>query len=149
MLSLYATVRLLHLASMAVWLGAGLLAPHDVHESVLRGAAGVDALLPRLRRTARVMNASAYATVASGVGLIALGRGWATPARIWCGLALTLLAIAIGRALIRPAVGAIVAKRDGLDALPPDTREQLARRFTLAVRAEDGVRLLVLALMLA
>lgn len=149
MLSLYATVRLLHLASMAVWLGAGLLAPHDVRESVARGVAGLDALLPRLRRTARVMNASAYATVGSGVGLIALGRGWATPWRIWCGLGLTLLAIAIGRALIRPAVGAIVAARGDLDALPAQARATLARRFTLAVRAEDGVRLLVLTLMLA
>ncbi len=149
MLSLYATVRLLHLASMAVWLGAGLLAPHDVRESVLRGVAAVDALLPRLRRTARVMNASAYATVASGVGLIALGRGWATPARIWCGLGLTLLAIGLGRVLIRPAVAAIVEARATLPALPAHARAQLARRFTLAVRAEDGVRLLVLALMLA
>jgi hypothetical protein len=148
-LSLFATVRLLHLASMAVWLGAGLLAPHDVRESVARGAAGVDALLPRLRRTARVMNASAYATVASGIGLIALGRGWATPPRIWCGLGLTLLAIGIGRALIRPAVGAIVGARAALDAMPAPERAQLAQRFTRAVRAEDGVRAAVLLLMLA
>lgn len=149
MLSPYATVRLLHLASMAVWLGAGLLAPQDVRESLERGPTGVDALMPRLRRTARVMNASAYATVASGLGLIALGRGWATPAPIWCGLGLTLLAILIGRVLIRPAVGAIVGARDTLEALPAHARAQLARRFTLAVRAEDAVRCVVLAVMLA
>jgi hypothetical protein len=149
MLSLYGTVRLLHLASMAVWLGAGLLAPDDVRESVLRGAAGIDALMPRLRRTARVMNASAYGTVASGLGLITLGRGWATPARIWCGLGLTLVAIGIGRVLIRPAVGALVGARATLDALPAHARAQLARRFALAVRAEDAVRAMVLVVMLA
>lgn len=147
MLSLYAAIRLLHLVSMAVWLGAGLLAPSDVRESLERGASGVDAMLPRLRRTARVMNGSAYATVVSGVGLVALGPGWATPLRIWCGLGFTLLAIAIGRALIRPAVGAIVAARPTLEALPDSARARLARRFTLAVRAEDAVRVLVLLLM--
>lgn len=147
MLSLYATVRLLHLASMAVWLGAGWLAPSDVRESLERGASGVEAMLPRLRRTARVMNLSAYATVATGVGLIALGRGWATPPRIWCGLGFTLLAIAIGRVLIRPAVGAIVAARPTLDTLSGSDRARLAQRFMLAVRAEDAVRVLVLLLM--
>lgn len=147
MLSLYSTVRLLHLASMAVWMAAGLLAPGDVRESVERGASGVDAMLPRLRRTARLMNGSAYATVATGVGLMALGRGWDTPPRIWWGLGLTLLAVGIGRALIRPAVGAIVAARPTLEALPGSARARLARRFTLAVRAEDAVRVLVLVLM--
>ncbi len=133
---------------MAVWLGAGLLAPSDVRDSLERGASAVDALLPRLRRTARVMNVSAYATVVTGVGLMTLGRGWATPPRIWCGLGFTLLAIAIGRVLIRPAVGAIVAARPTLETLPYSARARLAQRFALSVRAEDAVRVLVLVLML-
>ena len=146
-MTLYGVVRLSHLLAMAVWLSAGLLAPRDVSESLERGAASCVPLMGRLRRTARVMNLAAWGTVASGLGLVLLGRGWATPASVWWGLALTLLAILVGRVAIRPSVQAIVAVQPLLDGLSAPERRRIAHRFTLGVRAEDLLRLAVLVLM--
>lgn len=149
-MSLYFLVRLLHIGAMSVWMGAGLLAPADVKHALNARPLAIDPLLMRLRRTASIMNASAYLTVASGLALIlliALGPGIvAVRMKIWIGLALTLLAIALGRFLIRPAVMEI-AQRRGEDALDEEAAAELARRFAIGVHGESVLRVIILILM--
>lgn len=149
-MSLYFLVRLLHIGAMSVWMGAGLLAPADVKYALNERPLAVDPLLMRLRRTASIMNASAYLTVASGLALIlliALGPGIvAVRMKIWIGLALTLLAIALGRFLIRPAVMEI-AQRRGEEALDEEAAAELARRFAIGVHGESALRVIILILM--
>lgn len=161
-MSLFLAARLLHLGAMSVWMGAGLLAPSDVG-SVLRKrtlhASDLDALLGRLRRTARTMNAAAYLTLLSGlllIVLIALGPGVTTiRPKIWLGLVLTLAAIGVGRFLIRPAVVSIAGIRAELvahGALDPGRTPELeraVRRFALGVHGESALRLIVLILMIS
>ena len=147
-MSAFGFVRLVHVIVMAAWMGSALLAPADVRDSLARGPDAIGPLMLRLRRTARLMNAAAYATVLTGLALVALGRGWATPPRIWVGLGLTLVSIAIGHVLIRPAVGALVAAHGRAEPLGTEEQAQLSRRFAQGVRAEDLTRLGALATML-
>jgi hypothetical protein len=90
------------------------------------------------------MNASVYATVVSGLALVALGSGFAAPPRIWWGLGLTLLAILLGRVLIQPAVGKIVSARSCALPLSEQEASRLARDFAFGVHAEGVVRIAVL-----
>lgn len=146
-MTLYALARLLHLVSMSVWMGAGLLAPADVASSLTGEPEKTRALLARLRRTAQLMNFSAYATVLTGFALIFLGPGLTyTPLRIWWGLGLTILAIALGKLVIRPAISGMV---EGLtEPLPAEKARHLSRLFALGVHGESAIRLIVLVLML-
>jgi len=157
-MSLYVLARLFHLGAMSVWMGAGLLAPRDVKAVLLQkplASVDIDRLAERLRRTARLMNASAYLTVGTGALLIALialrGPGLlAIRPQIWAGLVLTLFAIGLGRYLIRPALVGIGELRqrllDGEEISERDAAE-LAKRFAIGVHGESVVRVIVLILM--
>lgn len=142
----FSALLLLHLAASSVWFGAALLTPADVRESLSQGGSEVSRLLTRLRRTAKLMNLAAYSTVATGVGLIAMAPSWrGTRLSIWWGLGLTLLAIAVGRLMIRPAVVAIVGSVN--TGLSPEEARGLSARFARGVHLENALRLAVLVLM--
>lgn len=142
----YYSLKVLHVLVGSVWLGAGLLAPRDVRDTLRAGPTFVPALMGRLRRTARVMNTSAMLTVLTGVALVlAMGGFGAVPLRINLGLALTAAAYAVGRWLIRPSV-AEIAQSTALAVTGGDA-ERMANRFSRAVNAEHVLRFLVLGLM--
>lgn len=145
-MELYYLLKVFHVIVASVWIGAGLLAPRDVQQSLLAGPTHVPGLMGRLRTTARTMNASALLTVVTGVGLVLAGGGFqAMPLRIHLGLALTLAAYVVGRWAIRPRIVEIAscAQRE----LSTDEARSLARSFARAVNIEHGLRLAVLVLM--
>ncbi len=146
-MELYYSLKVLHVAVASVWIGAGLLGPQDVRDSLLAGSSQVPALLGRLKKIARVMNTSALLTVVTGFALIFAGGGFAgTPMRINIGIGLTFLAYAAGRWMIRPAIMAIAgsAKRE----LSKQEASAMADTFARAVNTEHVLRFAVLVLMI-
>jgi uncharacterized membrane protein len=109
----YQLVLLLHILSMAAWLGSALWLPGDVKRTL---AAGGDAAALRARvRPALALDAIAgVATVATGLGLAALHP----PVRIglWIGAAfgIGLLGLVLGG--VRPAWGRVAARLEAGDA---------------------------------
>lgn len=104
----YLVLRITHLASMAVWFGAALLAPGDVRRTLARGKPHIDALGDRIPRTLRVSVIAGVLTVASGLGMIfALGGFAGVHPRIHAGLGLTMIALTIEVIALGPTWGRI------------------------------------------
>jgi hypothetical protein len=70
-MSLYYLVKLLHVASMAAWLGAALWAPGDIRRAMARGKPDVDALAERVGPALRLDLWAGVATVVTGLVLFA------------------------------------------------------------------------------
>jgi hypothetical protein len=145
-MEIYYALKVAHVVVASIWIGAGLLAPRDVRQTLLAGPLHVPALMGRLRTTAQAMNTSALLTVVTGLLLVFAGGGIAAmPLRIHVGLALTIAAYVVGRWAIRPRVVEIARSTD--KELSNDEALKLATRFGRAVNLEHGLRLAVLVLM--
>lgn len=146
-MTLLFVLKILHIAAASIWIGGGLNAPRDIRRTLALGPPHVGELMPRLRAIAQLMNASALATLVSGVALVLAAGGFArVPHRIHLSLALTLLAFAAGRWLIRPVLGEIARaiKRAPVDAA---TVDRIMLRFRLVNGVEHALRLAVLVMM--
>jgi uncharacterized membrane protein len=139
-------LKIVHIAAASVWIGGGLSAAPDIRRTLSLGEPHSAELMPRLRGVAKLMNLSALLTLVSGLAIVFAVGGFArVPHRIHAGLALTLLAIIVGRWMIRPVIGDIAQA-----TRTPVAREQLDRivtRFRVAVGVEHALRLAVLVLM--
>jgi hypothetical protein len=140
------TLKILHLAAVAVWVGGSLTAPRDVRMTLALGQPHLSQLMPRLRGTAELMNRSALATVVTGAALIAVAGGpMRVPHRIHLGLLLTLLAYAAGRWMIRPVLVQLAGLSKG--PVTPDQAKQVYGKFATALNVEHALRIAVLVLM--
>lgn len=135
------------------------MAPLDVKRTLNQPTlTDIDQLMMRLRSTAKLMNLSAYATLASGLVIMLMLP--VVPWQIWLGLVLTLATIGIGHAIIRPAIGNIVAIRqdNNLNSnLNNDLNSDLnndanlakaSQKFALGVHSESVLRVIILGLMI-
>ncbi len=112
----------------------------------LDGPVAGRALAKRLLAIAPLFIASALLTLASGGALMVFAGGLSrVPRRILAGALLTLPIFAIGGGLNRPALLKLEAHFAAGGDVP--TAEPLIRRFVLAHRLEQALRLAVLALM--
>jgi len=140
-------LKILHIAAASIWMGGGLNAPRDIRRTLPLGQPHVSELMPRLRAIAQLMNVSALATLASGLALVFAVGGFArVPHRIHLGLALTLLAFAAGRYLIRPVLGEI-ARAIKAPPVEPAKIDHIMVRFRMVNGVEHALRLAVLILM--
>jgi hypothetical protein len=129
-----------------VWIGGGVTAPRDVRRTLLLGQPHLGELMPRLRAIAKLMNVSALLTVVTGLGMIFAVGGFArVPHRIHLGLLLTLLAVAAGRWLIRPALGELAAVHKR--TVTAEEADRIVAKFWLVNGVEHALRLAVLVLM--
>lgn len=147
MMTLLFVLKVFHVTVASVWIGGGVTAPGDVRRTLGLGPLHTAELLPRLRAVAKLMNLSALLTFLSGLALVFAAGGFArVPHRIHLGILLALLAVVVGRWMIRPAIGQIAQA-----AREPTTSEQASRvaaRFAAAVNVEHLLRLAVLILMI-
>lgn len=146
-MTLLFALKILHVLAASVWIGGGLNVSRDIGRSLSLGQPHGEELMVRLRATARLMNRSAEVTVASGVALVlAVGGFGRVPHRIHAGLALTLMAVAAGRWLIRPVIGEIA--RAAKEGTGPAEIARIMARFRLGVAIEHALRVAVLVLMI-
>lgn len=142
----YLGVKLLHVLSMALWIGGSLVAVIGVRESLERGLDHARATSDRLQAITKLMVPSGLLTLVTGAGLIVLGGGFANmPPRILIGAALTVATFLIGATMANPALTrfkrAVEEEKDLAEA-----KVQIAR-FLKAVNLEQMLRLVVLMLM--
>jgi hypothetical protein len=139
-------LKIIHIAAASVWIGGGLSATPDIRRTLPLGPTHAGELMARLRATASLMNRSALVTVVSGIVVVFAVGGFArVPHRIHLGLLLTMLAIVVGRWLIRPVIVEIARASKGA---PSGTEiDRIVARFRVAVGLEHALRLAVLILM--
>jgi hypothetical protein len=143
---LYSSLKVAHILAMALWVGGPPIAVFGLRDALKTGSAVSRAFTQRLLAITPLFIAAALVTVASGAGLIAAAGGIAhVPAPVLLGAILSLPIFAIGGAMSRPALVKPNAHfAAGGDAAAADP---LVRRFLLAHRLEQGLRLVVLVLM--
>jgi hypothetical protein len=135
-------LKLIHILSMAIWIGGGIGYPADVAESFAPEARA--ALVRRLQRASRVFIPAGFLTLISGVALMFLAGGFSKmPLRIQLALPLTIAIFPIGGLVVNPV---IVRLRAGGE-LAGDEARALARRFRLGITVEQILKLIVLSLM--
>jgi putative copper export protein len=139
-------LKIVHIAAASVWIGGGLSAAPDIRRTLSLGQPHAGELMPRLRGVANLMNFSALITLVSGLVIVfAIGGFARVPHRIHAGLALTLLAIVVGRWMIRPVIGDIARATRG--PVAGAELDRIVGRFRRAVGVEHALRLAVLVLM--
>jgi uncharacterized membrane protein len=142
------TLKVLHIAVSAVWIGGGLTAPRDIRRTLVLGQPHTGELMLRLRAISRLMNGSALLTVLTGLALVfAVGGFTRIPHRIHVGILLTVLAFVAGRWLIRPVLGQIAAAIKGPEPVSEETARRIVGKFWLVNGVEHGLRLGVLVVM--
>lgn len=143
---LYPLIRIAHLASMAVWFGAALLAPGDVRRTLARGKPHVEALGDRIPRTLRLSAIAGVLTVASGFGMIfSLGGFAGVSPRIHAGLGLTMIALALEVVALGPTwarIAGLIETGAGGDELT-----SARKRFSALSGVLHLIRFTVLVLM--
>jgi hypothetical protein len=148
MITFLFALKIVHVAAASVWIGGGLTTSRDIGRTLLLGPPHADELMPRLRAMAQLMNRVALLTVLSGLAIVfAVGGFKSVPHRIHLGLLLTLLAVAAGRFLIRPAIGEIARALKAAPVAPTEASRLLAR-FRVGIGVEHALRLAVLVLMI-
>ena len=145
-MSTLAFAKLLHLFSVSVWIGGGLLPPWDASRSLALGKPHSAALIGRLAVVGRILIAAGVATLATGLWLVFLNGGFREVSpRIHVGLGLTILVFALAPftevsvSRIRQAV----ASDDDIGAIVH------GRRFSLLASLEEVIRIAVLCLMVS
>jgi hypothetical protein len=144
---LYSLLRLVHIASMAFWLAAGVSAPGDIRRTLALGKPHTTALVARVNRSACLTIGSAIATVLTGLALVFSQGGFgAMSARLHVGFALTLATFAVGATLANPAWQRIekILQADG----DLDEARRHGRRFAGAFALESLLKVTILALMI-
>jgi hypothetical protein len=142
----YLGCKLIHIFAITLWVGGPHLALVGVRGELQRGGLEARAALERLQKMTRLFIAAGLTTLASGGAMIALAGGFSHVAnRFLVGGALSLLLFVIGGAVVRPTLLGLEAHfaKDG----PPPEAAPLVRRFLLAARTEDTLRLVILSLM--
>lgn len=123
-------LKIAHVAFAAAWFGHKLLIPGDIKESV-HSVDGAALFVRRIERAERLGIASGLLTIASGLGLIYFGTGFAeAPLRIYLGLAATIAMVVIGATMARPAwktirMGLLDGDAAGASAGEPALRRSL------------------------
>ena len=143
---LYFTLRLLHILSMATWLGASLFQAGDLRHSLAGGPEGLPGLRDRMNRTNRVAAIMGLLTITTGLALIyALGGFGAVPTSIYVGLGIATLMMLVGGGAIDGTWKQIEKRLDGGD--PPESLAGLARRLTIATGVVQAMWLTTLVMM--
>ena len=106
-------VRLLHVLSMAAWLGATLWLAGDARRSLPAGPAEARAFVERARRALGLDRWAGLATILTGLALLHFAHLPSIRPGLWLGLALAVGRAGLSDALLRPALRRISA---GLDA---------------------------------
>ena len=109
-------VRILHLVSMALWLGAALWAPGDAKRSIAGGPAQVAGLSRRLVPALRVSVWAGVATLVTGLTLMFVSG--AHRIGIGVGFALTIVLLLLEMTIVLPAgrrIAGIVDRGGNLD----------------------------------
>jgi uncharacterized membrane protein len=139
-------LKILHILTAAAWIGGALTVPSDIRRTLLLGPPHSTVLLARIGAVARLMNLSALLTVVTGSAMVLVIGGFeSVPRRIHVGLALTLLAIAAGRWLIRPAIAEIAEAAK--TPVPAHDVSRLMTKFWVGNGVEHVLRVVVLILM--
>jgi hypothetical protein len=140
----YLALRVLHLASMAVWFGGALSAPSDIRRTLASSSPDLASLAERLGRAVRLSQVAGVLVAASGLAMVFQGGGFAAlPPRIHAGLGITLLAIAVEFVLLGPIVKAFRPE----STVSADARDAARRRFAAVSGGLHLARLVVLVLM--
>jgi hypothetical protein len=106
-------VKLLHLGSMACWLGATLWLAGDARRSLPAGPAEARAFVARAGRALGLDRWAGVLTILSGLGLVHLAKAWPPPLWLWVGFSLAVVRAGLSDALLRPSLRRLAA---GLDA---------------------------------
>jgi hypothetical protein len=143
---LFFTVKLVHVLAMALWLGGPPVAVFGARRDLNAGLDLAKSTVERLLAITPLFIASALVTILSGALLVVFAGGIShVPARVLIGAALVVPIFAVGGAMNRPA---LMKLRDHFaTGAEPAAAEHLVRRFLLAHRIEQALRLTVLALM--
>jgi hypothetical protein len=134
-----------HVAAAAAWFGHKLLIPGDIARSMAAGPQGAVDMVVRVGRAAPLGIGSAGLTLASGIGLLALG-GWSATLLRGIGIMAAILAMVLGATGGRRAWGGLA------DAVADDdlmTAAAFGRRFGRVVVGENLLWLAALAAMIA
>jgi hypothetical protein len=138
-------VKLLHILSMAVWFGIGLMVAGDVRKTLARGKPHTELLGARVGRTLMIEVVAGLVTIASGLGLIFLRGGMkGVPPRIHAGLGLAIASYALLLVVIRPAASRIdelLEKGDGNEL------RDLSKRLAMTTGIDHALKLAILVLM--
>lgn len=139
----YAFLKLLHILSMAAWLGAALWVPGDVKRSLARGGPHLGPLAERAGPAVRVDLVAGVATIATGLALM-WRRGWLARPAMWIGAAFGFVLLALVAAVLVPAWNRIAARIAAGDVRGA---EAVAPRLAAATGAGHLLWLVALALM--
>ena len=141
-MSLYDVVKLVHVASMAGWLGAALWVPGDVRRTLARGKVDAGGLAERAGPALRLEVGAGILTVLTGLGLFAwIGR---PRLGLMLGGALGIALLVLGAFAVLPAwkrIATRLAAGDEAGAAP------IARRLAAFAGVGHVLWLLALALM--
>lgn len=98
-------IKLIHIASMAVWFATPLLVTADVRRSVALGREQAELARGRADRVMMVANAGAVLTILTGLGLIMTNGGFSgVGPKIHAGFALALIALSVEFFVLKPAI---------------------------------------------
>jgi len=106
-------VKLVHLVSMACWLGATLWLAGDARRSLPAGPAEARAFVARAGRALGLDRWAGALTILSGLGLLHLDKLWPPPAWVVVGFSLAVARAGLSDALLRPSLRRLAA---GLDS---------------------------------
>jgi hypothetical protein len=142
----YFGVRLVHLAAMALWVGGPPIAVFGFKRALAAGPEVARSAVERLIAVTPLFVAAALVTIVSGATLVGLAGGVSrVPVRILVGAVLVVPVFALGGGVVRPALNAL---RDHLaGGGTAESGDRYVRRFVWAHRAEQALRLAILALM--
>ncbi|MSS72537.1 MAG: hypothetical protein EXS64_13745 [Candidatus Latescibacteria bacterium] len=137
-------LKMIHLLSIATWLGAGLLISGDVRRTIERGKPHTDLLPERVKRSGKIALIAGILTLGTGLGLIFNMGGFANVRpniHIGFGLVLVMFVLRLG------LIGPTWRKMEG--SLGGDLAEarRLAGRFGMLHGIEHLLWLVVLVLM--
>ncbi len=139
----YAFLKLLHLLSMAAWLGAAMWVPGDVKRSLARGGPHLGPLAERAGPAIRADLYAGIATVATGLALF-WRRGWLARPALWIGAAFGVALLVLLASVLLPAWSRIAARLAAGDA---EGAAAAAPRLAAASGAGHLLWLVALALM--
>ena len=123
-------LRLLHVLSMATWLGASLWLAGDARRSLSAGADEARAFLGRARAALRLDRLAGASTILTGAALLHFAQAWPPRGGLVLGMVLAVVRAGLTDAVISPGVRAIGA---GLEAgQAPASLLPRARRLAAA-----------------
>jgi hypothetical protein len=121
------TVRFLHIAFMAAWLGASLWVAGDARRSLGAGRAEALGFLARARTALLADRAAGGVTILTGLALIHFAHAWPLRTGLWVGITLALVRAGLTDAVLAPTLRKI---SEGLAAgAEPATLLPLARKM--------------------